>query len=33
MFATPAYAQALGGAAAGGGIEAMIQPLIFFVTA
>ncbi len=31
MFATPAYAQALGGAAAGGGIESMIQPLIFFV--
>ena len=31
MFASPAYAQALGGAAAGGGIEAMIQPLIFFV--
>jgi preprotein translocase subunit YajC len=31
MFATPAFAQGLGGAAAGGGIEAMIQPLIFFV--
>ncbi|MFI4964830.1 MAG: preprotein translocase subunit YajC [Caulobacterales bacterium] len=31
MFASPAYAQALGGGAAGGGLEAMIQPLIFFV--
>ncbi len=31
MFATPAYAQVIGGAAAGGGIEQMIQPLIFFV--
>ena len=31
MFATPAYAQALGGAAGGGGIEAMLQPFIFFI--
>jgi preprotein translocase subunit YajC len=31
MFATPAYAQALGGAAGGGGLEAMLQPFIFFV--
>jgi preprotein translocase subunit YajC len=32
MFATPAYAQALGGAAAGGGgLDAMIQPMLFFI--